>query len=189
MSYPISFQWVWGGDHCAIDWPADVEATCATEDATVELSEADRTEALQAYDQIALSIAAYEASPEVDAFSAKWDQSRGGMEVPLTREERLGFALFQGKGKGKGKKWNLSQCQNALLTDYTYDNLGVPKNPENPVDDRDPDFIDHGLGMLLENSGYPEDVYLPEMGKVKVPALRNVALGGPDLIEAFGHNG
>ena len=51
-----------------------------------------------AYDNIALSIAAYEASPEVNAFTSKYDYALKGQAV-LTKEERKGFSLFQGKGK------------------------------------------------------------------------------------------
>ncbi len=187
-SYPVSFEEVWGAGACAIAWPADVETVCATEGTTVALSAADRAKSDQAYDQIALSIAAYEDSAEVNAFSSKWDFSRDDLDGKLTKQERLGFALFQ--GKGKCKNCHLTQGEFPLFTDFTFDNLGVPKNPENPANLRDPDFVDYGLGMFLKNSGYPADVYEPEMGKVKVPTLRNVDLGaGPDLVKAFAHNG
>jgi cytochrome c peroxidase len=83
-----------------------------------------------------------------------------------------------------------------LLTDYTYDNLGIPKNPENPFYkelDWNPlgeDWIDLGLGGYLKGAGYPESVYMPEMGKFKVPSLRNVDLRPyPQFIKAYGHNG
>jgi cytochrome c peroxidase len=41
-SYPVSFESVWGAGACAIAWPADVDAVCATEGATVALLETDR---------------------------------------------------------------------------------------------------------------------------------------------------
>ena len=34
-AYPVAFTAVWGAESCAIDWPDDVETTCATEGATV----------------------------------------------------------------------------------------------------------------------------------------------------------
>ena len=187
-NYPVSFEEVWGSGACAIAWPADIDTTCATEGTTVALSPADRIASNMAYDNLALSIAAYEDSPEVNAFSSKWDISRGGRDGSFTQQERVGFALFQGKGKCKA--CHVSAGQNALFTDFTFDNLGVPKNPENPVYDRDPGFVDEGLGAFLRSAGYPESVWLPELGKVKVPTLRNVALGmETGLVKAFSHNG
>ena len=40
--YPVSFEEVWGAGACTISWPDDVAATCATEGATVTLSDEDR---------------------------------------------------------------------------------------------------------------------------------------------------
>ena len=56
--------------------------------------------------------------------------------------------------------------------------------------DVDPDFIDTGLGGFLMNTGYPEEVYEAEMGKQKVPTLRNVDLRPEeDFVKAYAHNG
>jgi cytochrome c peroxidase len=185
-SYPVSFEDVWGAGACAIAWPADIEAVCATEGATVALSDADRAKSHTAYDNIALSIAAYEASPEVNAFTSKFDYAKNG-KVKLTKQEQKGFALF--KGKGRCRLCHLSMARNPLFTDFTFDNLGIPQNPENPAGTA-PGFIDPGLGGFLMNAGYDEAVYLPEWGKHKVPTLRNVDLR-PDetFIKAYGHNG
>ncbi len=68
----------------------------------------------------------------------------------LTHQERKGMALFE--GKGKCARCHVSSGKNALFTDYTYDNLGVPKNPENPFytelvfNPLGEDWIDYGLG-------------------------------------------
>jgi cytochrome c peroxidase len=105
-SYGNLFREVWGASACD---PANVN---------------------QAYNQIALSIAAYEGSPEVNAFTSKYDYARKGLAV-LTRQEQKGFALFQ--GKGKCKLCHVSPGPNAPFTDFTYDNLGLPQNPENPA--------------------------------------------------------
>ena len=40
-----------------------------------------------------------------------------------------------------------------MFTDYIFDNLGVPQNPENPAGVA-PDSVDPGLGGFLENAGY-----------------------------------
>ena len=154
------------------------------------ICEADNVD--MAYDAIGLSIAAYEGSPEVNAFSSEYDLSFDGM-AKLSKEERRGYALFQ--GKGKCKLCHLSG-KGALFTDFTFDNLGTPKNPENPFYYADPtfnplgyDWIDLGLGGFLSTS--------ESMGMQKVPTLRNVGKGScevePDnpncITKAYGHNG
>lgn len=147
----------------------------------------------KAYKNIALSIAAYEASLEVNAFSSKYDYSLKG-QAKLTQQERRGFALFQ--GKGKCARCHLSQGQKPLFTDYTYDNLGIPRNPENPFyyePEFNPlglDWVDRGLGEFLASrddyKSYASDNY----GKQKVPTLRNVdKRPDPDFVKAYGHNG
>jgi cytochrome c peroxidase len=139
-----------------------------------------------AYDSIALSIAAYEDSPEVNAFSSKYDLAFAGA-AKLSKEEQRGFALF--RGKGQCHRCHISNGQQALFTDNTFDNLGIPQNPENPAGVA-PDFVDAGLGGFLKSAGYPEDVYLAEWGKQKVPTLRNVDLRpNGDSVKAYGHNG
>jgi cytochrome c peroxidase len=143
-----------------------------------------------AYDAIAHSVAAYEASPESNAFTSKYDAYLAGL-VDLTQQERKGLNFFKGKGKC-AKCHTLSRGrrdQPALLTDFTFDNLGLPRNPENPVYDRDPDFVDPGLGGFLASrpdyAGYAEDNW----GKHRVPTLRNVGRGPAGLVKAYGHNG
>jgi cytochrome c peroxidase len=184
--YPVSFEEIWGTGACDIAWPADVEPACATEGTTVAISEADRLKSDMAYGQIGLSIAVYEDSPEVNAFSSKYDQTFDG-KTKLNKQEQRGYALF--RGKGMCHRCHISNGKEALFTDFTFDNLGVPQNPENPAGVA-PDFIDPGLGGFLMNAGYPEDVYQAEWGKHKVPTLRNVDLR-PDeaFVKAFGHNG
>ncbi len=84
-----------------------------------------------------------------------------------------------------------------LFTDFGYDNIGVPKNPDNPFYDMPPawnpdgaDWVDYGLGGYLRSAGYPAEVYETELGKVKVPTLRNVDLRpSEDFVKAYGHNG
>ena len=84
-----------------------------------------------------------------------------------------------------------------LFTDFGYDNIGVPKNPANPFysmpttwNPDGEDWVDYGLGGYLKSAGYTPDVYEVEMGKVKVPTLRNVDLRpSADFVKAYGHNG
>ena len=141
---------------------------------------ADTTEA---YSAVGRSIAAYERSAEVMPYSSKYDAYLA-KQANLTKQEKAGMNIFFGKGK-------CGKCHNgADFTDFTYDNLGVPKNLENPATVADPMWVDPGLGGFLESAGYDEAVYLAEWGKHKVPTLRNVDLRVAEGdVKAFGHNG
>ncbi|MEJ2350492.1 MAG: cytochrome c peroxidase, partial [Anaerolineales bacterium] len=186
-SYPVSFEDVWGAGSCDIAWPANTDNVCRKEEKQVKLSESDRVKSDMAYDNIALSIAAYEDSPEVNAFTSKYDYSLMGL-AKLTKEEQLGYALFQ--GKGKCKLCHISSGKDPLFTDFTYDNLGVPKNPENPVYDYDPGFIDLGLGGFLATRTDYAQFAEENFGKQKVPTLRNVDLRpSEDFVKDYSHNG
>ncbi len=185
-TYSVSFDDVFGAEACDIEWPAGIELACETEGSTIALGADDRARSNSSYDDIALAIAAYEASPEVNALTSKYDYTFMGM-AKLTQEERWGFALFQ--GKGQCKSCHISNGQQPLFTDFTFDNLGIPQNPENPAG-VGPAFVDPGLGGFLMSAGYPEDVYLAEWGKFKVPTLRNVDLRPAEgSVKAYGHNG
>lgn len=139
------------------------------------------------YDCIGRAIAAYERSSEVSSFTSKYDYWLKG-KAKLTAEEHLGRALFQGKAKCSA--CHIIKGKQPLFTDFTYDNLGTPKNPENPATIADPDWADPGLGGFLKSAGYAEAVYTAEWGKQKVPTLRNVDLRpSPDFVKAYGHNG
>ncbi len=163
------------------------------------------------YDQIGLSISAYEQSYEVNPFSSNfdrfWDTAKArGMDVTLIdmtnwqqylrlglkSDAVYGLAIFNDESKGKCAlchTLDVGTMGYPLFTDFTYDNLGMPKNPENPVYDTNPTFIDPGLGGFLEKAGYEEIIYTPEWGKFKVPTLRNVDQRVGDTVKAYGHNG
>jgi cytochrome c peroxidase len=84
-----------------------------------------------------------------------------------------------------------------LFTDFGYDNIGIPKNPDNPFYSMpaawNPDganWVDYGLGGYLKSAGYGAEMYEPELGKFKVPTLRNVdRRPSADFVKAYGHNG
>ena len=140
----------------------------------------------EAYNRIGHSIAAYERSYEVSPYSSKYDAYLAGM-AKLSGSEKRGMDLFFGEAK-------CSLCHMPPdFTDFTYDNLGVPKNPMNPVYDWfGAYFVDPGLGGFLMSIGYEEDVYVAEWGKHKVPTLRNVDLRTKpkgQFVKAYGHNG
>jgi cytochrome c peroxidase len=141
----------------------------------------------QAYDDMAFAIAAYESSRSVNRFNSRFDAYMAGRRGALTATQKLGLRLFN--GKAKCNLCHLSEptmdstgiaAGKALFTDHTYDNLGIPANPTvwalTGKDD-----VDLGLGAFLESKGYDGTA---EIGKFKVPTLRNVARNRP-----YGHNG
>jgi len=76
-----------------------------------------------------------------------------------------------------------------LFTNHGYFNLGTPKNPDNPFyklnkkfNPLGGNFVDYGLGAVLKQRKIPG--YEEQMGKFKVPSLRNVAKTAPYM-----HNG
>lgn len=141
------------------------------------------------YDRVGLAIAAYESSSEVNQFTSKFDYVLKGM-ASFTPQEAWGFELFNSEEKGKCALCHLSDGQKPLFTDFTYDNLGVPKNPENPVYKYDPDFIDPGLGGFLLTRDDYKSMAEENMGKHKVPTLRNVDKSpGLGFTKAYTHNG
>ncbi|WP_373500422.1 cytochrome-c peroxidase [Desulfococcus sp.] len=151
------------------------------------------TNVADAYDNIGRSIAAYERSSEVSQFSSKYDAYLNG-KASLTAQELRGLELFNDNEKGKCSACHISEGLKPLFTDFTYDNLGVPRNPQNPFyfePEWNPDglnWVDNGLGGFLESIGEPD--YALEMGKQKVPSLRNVdKRPGPGFVKAYGHNG
>jgi len=140
----------------------------------------------KAYNLAAEAIADYEMSGELNQFNSKYDLYLEG-KVSLTEQEMRGLALFEDEKKGNCAACHPSQPgpegSLPLFTDYTYDNLGVPKNAENPFyylpKNLNPDgvnFVDLGLGSTVNK---PE-----ENGKFKVPSLRNIAKTSP-----YTHNG
>jgi len=144
------------------------------------------TDAEEAFEDMADAIAAYEMSSELSPFNSKYDLYLAG-EVQLSDGELYGLSLFEDEEKG-----NCAACHPSrpgpdgsppLFTDYTYDNLGTPKNPENPFyllpSEFNPDgvdFVDLGLGPVVGDAEFN--------GFFRVPTLRNVAATPPYM-----HNG
>lgn len=132
-----------------------------------------------AYDKMANAIAAYEASSELNSFTSKYDYYLKG-QVALTARETRGLELFTNEMKG-----NCAACHpietpegspGPLFTDFSYDNIGIPRNLNIPAYEDDPTLQDLGLGVTVGDAA--------ENGKFKVSSLRNVAVTGP-----WGHNG
>jgi cytochrome c peroxidase len=175
------------------------------------------------YGRVGLAIAAYEGSSEVNQFSSKFDYfyrnlDEAGIDVTainmenmedyngfgLSENEVEGLALFNDEGKGKCSLCHTMDTDQPLFTDFSFDNLGIPKNPDNPFYEMDevflPDgspinplgdaWIDKGLGGFLETRPEWQSMAPENMGKHKVPTLRNVdKRPGSQFPKAFGHNG
>lgn len=131
-----------------------------------------------AYDKTAQAIAVFEQTTRFVKFNSKFDYYLAG-KAKLTAQERNGLALYEGKAK-------CAVCHPSaatinpdgtivppLFSDYTYDNLGIPKSMNPLIINND---IDLGLGGRLKDPA--------ENGKFRVPSLRNIALTPP-----YGHNG
>src|SRR5664280_1053211 len=86
-----------------------------------------------AYQMIGRSIADYERSAEVSPYNSRFDSSIGTGNG-LTAQETLGLSLFNGKAKCASCHTSTADPASGkvLFTDFTYINLGVPKNPMNP---------------------------------------------------------
>jgi cytochrome c peroxidase len=171
-----------------------------------------------ALEDIGLAIASYEAEDSgFHPFSSKYDYWLQG-KTPLTAQEQSGLDLFNNPTKGNCTACHPSQAQaysaHALFTDFTFDNIGVPRNwkipantpgsvspidgaalltvlkPVNVPDDAEYAYYDLGLCGPLEPS--PSDANArPNLtattslcGVFKVPTLRNVAVTAP-----YFHNG
>jgi cytochrome c peroxidase len=148
------------------------------------------TDAAKYYECIGRAIAAYERSAEVSQFTSKYDYWLKG-QANLTGQEQNGLELFKGKAK-------CANCHVApLFTDFTYDNLGVPRNLLNPFYNEpvptNPDgvnWVDPGLGGFLANVPLYAGYAAANLGKHKVPTLRNVDLRPTKhFIKAYAHNG
>lgn len=175
--YADLYETAWDGGLSDIDFPADADALCGTEGTTLSLTDGDRDRATRAYDRIALSVAAFEASPRVNRFSSKFDAWLRG-EAALTRQERMGFMLFQ--GPARCAVCHVVDGPRPLFTDFAYHNVGTPTNPENPATETD-------LGLGGPAGAAPGAAAL---GRVRTPTLRNVDLRPtPGSVKRYMHNG
>ncbi len=204
-NYAALFEQVWG--------PGSLDCSDAGYEAT--------------YDKIGLSIAAYESSKEVSPFSSKYDLYWNDCLDAGNDPEACGLAegeksmldpnnvltLLEWDGLIEFGEY-CAPCHTSqvpgpndsppLFTDFSFDNIGVPRNPENPFYDMDevfledgspinPEgdaFVDRGLGDFLRTR--PEWAQYAPMndGKFKVPTVRNVAKApGYGFPKAYMHNG
>jgi cytochrome c peroxidase len=230
--YRPLFETVWGAQAFRIQWPSDVEPACATpgpalpsDPFPVHLSKADRGQSDSTYDQFGLSAAMYEASPEVSPFSSKFDYALANPDKSvLSPDEFAGWNLFRGKAmcntchldgtENTGKQRTPAPIAPAnaagvapLFTDFTSNNLGLPKNLAIPFynetrqdkygyvpNSAGSNFVDKGVGGFLRG---PDNVnsewkrYANAFdGKFQTSTLRNAdKRPRPDFVKAYMHNG
>ena len=140
------------------------------------------------YDKLGYAIAEYEASAEVNQFTSKWDAYMAG-RTTLTAQELEGQRLFLNEAgcrachNSTGGNKNRPFQAGEIFTDFTYHNIGVPQNANNPGGNASPDL---GLGGFLATAANPSwrAMANQEMGKFKTPTLRNVGKA-----QRFMHNG
>ena len=139
-----------------------------------------------AYGHMADALEAYQKTSEVNPFTSRYDHWLRG-EGELNDQELRGLQLFEAEDKGNCAACHPSRPEEdgspPLFTDFTYDNLGTPRNPENPFYAMAPeinpdgfDFVDEGLAETVNDPA--------QRGKFRVPTLRNVEVTGPYM-----HNG
>ena len=217
--YRALFERIWGVQAFAIQWPSDVEQVCnqpgpppANDPMPVHLTEFDRGRAAATFDQMALSIAGYEASAEVTPLTSKFDAVMAG-KAQFTPQEQAGYALFRGKAQCNSCHRDGGPGEDPLFTDFTASNIGTPANRILPYyAEQQPDargyaanpagsgYVDPGVGGFLTESNllsHPSAVdarWRPltaeNMGRFQVPTLRNVDKRPyPSFVKAYGHNG
>ncbi|MCU1338586.1 MAG: putative methylamine utilization protein MauG [Bryobacterales bacterium] len=205
---------LWGAQAFAIHWPANAKEVCDRpgmapdgDPMPLRLADVDRGIAQTTFDQIAEAIAAFEGSPAVNPFSAKYDYVIAG-KAAFTAEEQAGYDLF------RSKTTHCNEChrdggpgEEPLFTDFTASNLGLPPNPALPFyKENTPDqfgftanpaglkFIDQGVGGFLAGPQNPNREWAAMaksfIGKYKTPTLRDVdKRPRPEFVKAYMHNG
>jgi cytochrome c peroxidase len=137
-----------------------------------------------AFARVLFAIQQYEKSdPDFHPYTSKYDAFLTG-QAQLTAQELRGLALFNNPQKG-----NCAGCHPSrkatdgtlpVFTDFTYDDLGVPRNAAIPANS-DATYFDLGLcGPDRTDLANRRDL----CGAFKVPTLRNIAITAP-----YFHNG
>jgi cytochrome c peroxidase len=137
----------------------------------------------RAFAQAMSALEAFQQTPaEFYPYSSKFDAYWRG-EIQLTEQERRGLDVFNHPGRGNCANCHLSDSAHGAppdFTDFEFDNIGVPRNP-NIAANSDPDFFDMGLCGPSRPDLSDRKQYC---GLFRTPTLRNVAVR-----DAFFHNG
>jgi cytochrome c peroxidase len=151
-----------------VTWATDIEAHCSNPDGVGPFFTGDAASVQRAYENIALAIAAFEGSDRVNRFNSRFDLGE------MTAFELEGQKLFS--SKGKCQQCHENRGDRPVFTDFKFHNLGVPRNPANPV--YGVAGFDPGLGGVTGQARH--------LGKFRTPTTRNVALGSN---RTYMHNG
>lgn len=158
-AYQVFFKQVYGVNLKAVDY-------------------ADNGMILDLYDKVAEAIGSFEQTKRLTSFTSKYDYYLAGM-TRLEDQELAGLAIFEGKAGCNACHPSAAQVNGdgtitpPLFTDFTYDNLGVPKSDNVLLANC---AIDLGLGGRLNDPA--------QDGKFKVSSLRNIEMSAP-----YAHNG
>jgi len=121
--------------------------------------------------------------PSFHPYSSRFDAVLEG-RAQFTAQEKRGLALFDDPRRGNCATCHLDQKgadgSHPIFTDYQFEALAVPRNPEIAANAA-PGYFDLGLCGPLRTDQSAEDRYC---GMFKTPTLRNVAARG-----VFFHNG
>ncbi|HEY9026007.1 MAG TPA: cytochrome c peroxidase [Burkholderiaceae bacterium] len=144
------------------------------------------------------ALAAFESEePSFNPFSSKFDAYQRG-QTQLTAQELRGLALFNNAAKGNCSACHPSTSANGstppMFTDFSYDNLGIPRNPLIPGNTANAPAYTPANGTDGVQAYYDLGVCGPfrdgtanlaaACGQFKVPTLRNIAVTAP-----YFHNG
>ncbi len=127
-----------------------------------------------------LCLQSFQQSVQVNPFSSKFDYYLQG-KVKLSEQELRGMKLFNDTTKAKCSICHLStptsyaSTNKVLFTDFSYDNIGLPKHPalKNLP-------IDSGIGKFEIHNKM-------DIGRFKTPTLRNVAITAPYMHSGIFH--
>ncbi len=137
-----------------------------------------------AFAQALIAVERFELEdPGFHPYTSRFDDYLDG-KIRLTEQEQRGLTLFEDRKRG-----NCASCHvdrrgadgsHPLFTDYEFEALGVPRNPE-ILSNAQPGYFDMGLcgPLRTDQTGEPK-----QCGMFKTPTLRNVATRS-----VFFHNG
>jgi cytochrome c peroxidase len=121
--------------------------------------------------------------PSFHPYNSRYDDYLDG-KVQLSEAAQRGLALFDDPRRGNCASCHIDRKgvdgSHPLFTDYQFEALGVPRNPEIRAN-ADQHYFDEGLCGPLRADQVEQSAYC---GLFKTPTLRNVATRG-----AFFHNG
>lgn len=143
-----------------------------------------------AYNSVGFLVGRFEASPEVEAFRSPYDGNA------LTTSQRTGEALFFGEA---GCAFCHATIQNGVpatgrqqvFSDFSYYNIGLPRNPSHPNPSALPDpglggFLATAIGRTFNTSGRPASDF---NGFFRTATVRNVDKRKVGGAKTYMHNG